>query len=284
MYEIVQVQLKKDNKIIYFDTNNVRIKKGRFCIVGDGRGLEFGEVISEPEIILEKEIEEPLRKIVRPAGPEDIRQVETNKKMQREAMEICGKKIEKRKLPMKLVAAEYSFDRTKITFYFGSEDRIDFRELVKDLAYVLKTRIELRQIGVRDEAKRLGGFGPCGLPLCCVRFLKEFEPVSIRMAKDQNLPLNPMKISGLCGRLMCCLSYEHEFYMQMKKKLPREGAVIHTEEGKGKVVASHPLKMTVTVELEGGVQKEINWEGKAKKVSILKFPHFTALSRKKKKQ
>ena len=284
MYEIVQVQLKKDNKIIYFDTNNIRVKTGKLCIIEDGRELEFGEVISEPEIILEKEIEEPLRKIVRLAGPEDVRQIEINKKMQKEAMEICGKKVEERKLPMKLVAAEYSFGRTKIIFYFSSEDRVDFRELVKDLAYVLKTRIELRQIGVRDEAKRLGGFGPCGLPLCCVRFLKEFEPVSIRMAKEQNLPLNPMKISGLCGRLMCCLSYEYEFYKQMRKKLPREGATIHTEEGKGKVVASDPLKMTVTIELDGGVQKKINWEEKARKVSMLKFPHFTALSRKKKKE
>ncbi len=274
MYEIVQVQLKRDNKIIYFDTNNIRVKTGKFCIVEDGRELEFGEVISEPEIILEKEIEEPLRKIVRLTSPEDIRQIEINEKMQREAMEICGKKIEERKLPMKLVAAEYSFDRNKIIFYFSSEDRVDFRELVKDLAYILKTRIELRQIGVRDEAKRLGGFGPCGLPLCCVRFLKEFEPVSIRMAKEQNLPLNPMKISGVCGRLMCCLSYEHEFYKQMKRKLPREGAAIHTEEGKGKVVASDPLKMTVTIELDGGVQKKINWEEKARKVSIRKFPHF----------
>ncbi len=282
MYEIAQVKLKKDNKVIYFDTNNIRVKVGKFCIIEDGRGIEFGEVVSEPEIILEKDIDDPLRKIVRLASLEDIRQIETNKRMQKEAMALCEKKAEERKLPMKLVAAEYSFDRTKIIFYFSSEDRVDFRELVKDLAYILKARIELRQIGVRDEAKRLGGFGPCGFPLCCVKFLKDFEPVSIRMAKEQNLSLNPMKISGLCGRLMCCLSYEYDFYKQMKGKFPKGGTTINTKEGKGKVVASNPLKMTITVELEGGVRKEIPWEEKMKKISILKFPHFPAISRKKK--
>lgn len=284
MYEIVQVQFKKDNKIIYFDTNDIRVKPGKFCIVEDGREVEFGEVVSEPEIILEKELKEPLRKIVRLATPEDIKQLEENKQKKKEAMEICERKVAERKLPMKLVAAECSFDRTKMIFYFSSEERVDFRQLVKDLAYILKARIELRQIGVRDEAKRLGGFGPCGFPLCCVRFLKDFEPVSIRMAKEQNLPLNPMNISGLCGRLMCCLNYEYEFYKQMRGKLPKEGTRIHTNEGKGKVVGINPLKATITIELETGVRKEIPWEEKARKISILKFPHFPTPSRKNKKE
>lgn len=283
MYEIVQVQLKKDNKVLYFDTNNIRIKPGQCCIIEDGRDVEFGEIISEPEIILEKDISEPLRKIIRLATPDDFKQLEENKLKQKEAMEICEKKITERKLSMKLVAAESSFDRTKIIFYFSSEERVDFRELVKDLAHILKARIELRQIGVRDEAKRLGGFGPCGFPLCCVRFLKDFEPVSIRMAKEQNLPLNPMNISGLCGRLMCCLGYEYDFYKQMKGKFPKEGTKIQVKEGKGKIVASNPLKSTVTIELESGVRKEIPWEEKTRKFSLIKFPHLPTHIRKKKK-
>jgi cell fate regulator YaaT (PSP1 superfamily) len=189
-----------------------------------------------------------------------MHQIEKNKKKVKEVMDACSKKIHERHLPMKLIDAEFTFDRSKIMFYFTAEGRIDFRDLVKDLANVFKTRIELKQIGVRDEAKMLGGFGPCGRVLCCATFLKDFEPVTIKMAKEQNLPLNPTKISGLCGRLMCCLSYEHKTYKELMKGAPKEGDTIKTEKGSGKVIGINAIKRCSTVELEDGSLIEVPYK------------------------
>ncbi len=252
MYEVVQVRLREAGKISYFSTGGMKFKSGDFVIVEADRGLDYGQILSETEVILDSDVEEPLRKIIRKANPWDMHQMEKNKKKVKEVMDTCTKKVQERHLPMKLIDAEFSFDRSKIIFYFTAEGRIDFRDLVKDLANAFKTRIELKQIGVRDEAKMLGGFGPCGRVLCCATYLKDFEPVTIKMAKEQNLPLNPAKISGLCGRLMCCLSYEHKTYKELMKGLPQEGAVIKTDKGPGKVVSLNALKRAATVELENG--------------------------------
>ena len=203
MYEVIQVRLREAGKISHFSTGGLKFKVGEYVIVEQDRGLEYGQIISEVENLRDGQIERPLRKIIRKTNPWDHQQIEKNRKKSKDLMETCNKKINEHRLPMKLVEAEYSFDRSKIIFYFSAEGRIDFRNLVKDLANIFKARIELKQIGVRDEARLMGGYGPCGKELCCVKFLKDFEPVTIRMAKDQNLSLNPTKISGLCGRLMC---------------------------------------------------------------------------------
>lgn len=240
-----------------------KVKIGDYVIVEAERGREYGQVVAEPLLISETEVEAPLRKIIRVATRDDLRQIQENKKKTKEAIEICEKKIAEHKLNMKLVDAEFSFDRSKFIFYFTAEGRIDFRELVKDLAREFKARIQLRQIGVRDEAKIFGGFGLCGRVLCCKSFLKDFEPVTVRMAKDQNLPLNPTKISGVCGRLMCCLGYEHEVYKQLLQNLPKEGETINTKEGKGKVISVNPLKRTVIVEVgEEAKQIEVAYPSK----------------------
>lgn len=260
MHEVVQVRLREAGKISYFSTNGLKFNAGDYVIVEQDRGLEYGQIISERETVLDTEIQgRPLRKIIRKTNPWDHHQIEKNKKKSRELIHVCEKKIAERRLPMKLVEGEYSFDRSKIIFYFTTEGRIDFRNLVKDLANTFRARIELKQIGVRDEAKLMGGYGPCGKELCCVKFLRDFEPVTIRMAKDQNLPLNPTKISGLCGRLMCCLSYENQTYKELMKGLPKVGHEIKTDKGKGKVVALNPLKRTVTVEIESGKQVEVKF-------------------------
>ena len=237
MYEVVQVRLREAGKICYFATARLKFNAGEYVIVEQDRGIDFGQVISEAETVLDKEIEKPLRKIIRKTNPWDHRQIDKNKKKARELMSVCERKVSESRLPMKIVEAEYSFDRSKITFYFTADGRIDFRELVRELANMFKARIELKQIGVRDEAKLMGGYGPCGNELCCVKFLKDFEAVTIRMAKDQNLPLNPTKISGLCGRLMCCLGYEHKNYRELIKGLPKIGQEIKTEKGKGRVIS-----------------------------------------------
>lgn len=257
MYEVIQVRLREAGKISYYSTGGMKFKTGDYIIVEADRGQDYGQVISDIEVILDSDVEEPLKKIIRRANPWDMHQIEKNKKRIREVMDACTKKIHERKLSMKLIDAEFTFDRSKIMFYFTAEGRIDFRDLVKDLANVFKTRIELKQIGVRDEAKMLGGFGPCGRVLCCATFLKDFEPVTIKMAKEQNLPLNPTKISGLCGRLMCCLSYEHKTYKELMKGAPKEGDVIKTEKGSGKVVGINAIKRSATVELEDGSLIEV---------------------------
>ena len=257
MYEVVQVKLREAGKITYFLTGGMKFKVGDYVIVEADRGLDYGQVLSDMEAVLDNDAEEPLRKIVRKANPWDVVQVDKNKKKIKEAMDSCSKKIKERKLAMKLIDAEFSFDRSKIVFYFTAEGRVDFRDLVKDLASAFKTRIELKQIGVRDEAKMLGGLGPCGRALCCATHLKDFEPVTIKMAKEQNLPLNPTKISGLCGRLMCCLGYEYSTYRDLMKGMPHEGEIIKTPKGNGKVLSVNALRRAVTVELEDGSQLEI---------------------------
>ncbi|MFH1767813.1 MAG: stage 0 sporulation family protein [Candidatus Omnitrophota bacterium] len=219
------------------------------CVIIEAdRGLDYGEVL---EIHDNVENVSP-RGILRKVTEEDLKTIEENKSKAKEAIDLCCQKIEEHKLSMKLVEAEYSFDRKKISFYFTSDERIDFRELVKDLAKIFKIRIEMRQIGVRDETRLFGGIGPCGKGLCCSTFLKNFEPVSIKMAKQQKLPLNPSKISGICGRLMCCLFYEHKHYHEMLKQLPKEGENIDTKNGPAKVVAVNVLKGLVTLEFDDG--------------------------------
>jgi cell fate regulator YaaT (PSP1 superfamily) len=260
MYEVIQIRLRESGKITYFSTGGMKFKAGDYVIVEADRGLDYGQAIAETEVILDADVEDPLRKIIRKANPWDMSQIEKNKKKVKEVMDTCSKKIQERKLPMKLIDAEFSFDRSKIMFYFTADGRVDFRDLVKDLANAFKTRIELKQIGVRDEAKMLGGFGPCGRVLCCATYLKDFEPVTIKMAKEQNLPLNPTKISGLCGRLMCCLSYEHKTYKELMKGLPHEGEIIKTERGEGKVVSLNALKREVTVELKDGALIQVSYK------------------------
>lgn len=217
MVEVVGIRFKKAGKIYYFDPGEYKLALGDKVIVETARGVEFGDVVIGPRQVGEDEIISPLKKVMRIATPEDEKRVEENQRKEKEAFQICLKKIAEHELPMKLVDVEFTFDNSKIIFYFTAEGRVDFRELVKNLAAIFRTRIELRQIGVRDEAKMLGGIGSCGRVLCCVAFLGDFEPVSIRMAKDQNLSLNPTKISGICGRLMCCLKYETDSYEQGKE-------------------------------------------------------------------
>lgn len=217
MTKVVGVRFKSAGKIYYFDPGDLEIAAGANVIVETVRGLEFGKAVIGVRMVPEDDVVLPLKKVLRQATPEDEVQVEANRQKEEDAKEICQKKILEHNLPMKLVDVEYTFDSSKVIFYFTAEGRVDFRELVKDLASVFRTRIELRQIGVRDEAKMLGGIGSCGRVLCCTSFLGDFEPVSIRMAKDQNLSLNPTKISGICGRLMCCLKYESEGYECGKK-------------------------------------------------------------------
>jgi cell fate regulator YaaT (PSP1 superfamily) len=226
-------------------------------VVKTSRGLELGQVVITPEQVLDSEISEPLKPVVRKAEPEDIEHAQELETKSMEALAECGKWIDKLKLPMKLLAAEYNLNGSRLTFFFSAAERVDFRELVKELTNHFKVRVELRQVGPRDGAKLVGGFGRCGRPLCCVSFLDEFDPVSIRMAKEQDLPLNPMKISGVCGRLMCCLSYECEVYRNMRDKLPKKGQPVSTSMGIAKVVAGNPLKETVMVELESGATVEL---------------------------
>lgn len=249
MYNVVGVRFKKAGKIYYFDPGELTIQTGEFVIVETIRGIEFGKVVISNKQVDENDIVLPLKKVIRIADAKDRMVVEDNKKAAKEAYEICLKKVEEHGLEMKLVDVEYTFDRNKVIFYFTADGRVDFRELVKDLAAIFRTRIELRQIGVRDEAKMLGGIGPCGRMLCCSTFLGDFDPVSIKMAKDQNLSLNPTKISGLCGRLMCCLKYENDEYETAKEQLPDLGEYIETPHGVGRVVGLNILERVLQVEL-----------------------------------
>ena len=261
MQEVVLIQLRTAGEVRHFSTGGMKFNPGEKVIVEADRGLEYGEVMSQVEKVTDaSSIEGPLRKIIRKANPWDEKQIAKNKAKTKDLMNICEQKIKEHNLAMKLVDAEYSFDRSKIIFYFTSEGRVDFRDLVKNLASIFRVRIELRQIGVRDEARLLGGFGPCGRKLCCMSFLKNFNPVTIKMAKIQNLPLNPSKISGLCGRLMCCLGYESQCYKELSRGLPKVGRDIKTDQGKGKVIAVNPLKRTVTVDFGEGKVKDIKIE------------------------
>lgn len=258
MDEIVQVRLRVAGEIKSFLTNNLKFHVGDRVIIEADRGLEYGEVTAFAGNRGDKgEFAKPMRKVIRKANPWDEEQIEKSKSKTKDLMNVCHKKVEEFKLPMKLVSAEYSFDRSKIIFYFTSENRVDFRELVRNLASIFRVRIELRQIGVRDEARMLGGHGPCGRGLCCMTYLREFSPVTIKMAKVQNLPLNPSKISGLCGRLMCCLGYEYGNYRECSKCMPKVGKEIKTEHGKGKVIGVNPLKHLITVDLGDGKIREV---------------------------
>ncbi len=261
MSKVVQVKLRESGKIFPFHTQELNFDIGKEVIVEGKRGEELGKVMSTQELAQgEGKREDLLKKVKRLVTPKDKKRLEENKSKEEKTFQACLKKIEDREIPMKLVGAEYSFDQSRITFYFTAEERVDFRELVKDLAHLFKARIEMRQIGVRDEAKRLGGYGCCGRSLCCATFLKDFEPVTIRMAKEQRLSLDPSKVSGACGRLLCCLMYEHQTYRELGKKMPKERTKVTTEQGEGEIVDLHILKQTVTVELKEGQKIEVPLE------------------------
>lgn len=249
MYKVVGVRFKKAGKIYYFDPLEYTLDEGDYVIVETARGIEYGKVTGKVREVGENDVVLPLKKIIRPAQTEDLEKVEENRLEAERAFSTGVEKIIEHALEMKLVDVEYTFDRNKIVFYFTAEGRVDFRNLVKDLASIFRTRIELRQIGVRDEAKMLGGIGPCGRMLCCSTFLGDFEPVSIKMAKDQNLSLNPSKISGLCGRLMCCLKYENDDYEEAKALMPDIGTRVQTPEGPGKVVGLNLLERLLQVSM-----------------------------------
>ncbi|MFM9281691.1 PSP1 domain-containing protein [Paenibacillus jiagnxiensis] len=249
MYSVVGVRFKKAGKTYYFDPLELPLEKDNCVIVETARGIEYGKVVVGKKEVNDSDVVLPLKKVIRIAGEADALIVEENKRAAQEAFGICLNKIKDHGLKMKLVDVEFTFDRNKIIFYFTAEGRVDFRELVKDLASIFRTRIELRQIGVRDEAKMLGGIGPCGRVLCCSSWLGDFEPVSIKMAKDQSLSLNPTKISGLCGRLMCCLKFEHDNYESAKEELPQVGKLVVTSLGEGKVVGINAEHRTVHVQL-----------------------------------
>ncbi len=250
MANITGIRFKKAGKIYYFDAGDIALQVGDYAVVKTSRGLELGHVVIAPGQIQVNETGESLAPVIRKAEPEDIaKEKELNIKAE-EALITCDKMIADLKLPMKLLAAEYALDSSRLTFLFSAEERVDFRELVRRLSGKFKIRVELRQVGSRDEAKLIGSFGRCGRELCCGSFLTDFSPVSIKMAKEQDLPLNPMKISGACGRLMCCLAYEGEQYKAMKEKMPKVGARISTRMGEATVVSNNPLKETVTVELD----------------------------------
>lgn len=249
MAKIIGVRFRGNGKVYYFDPGRYVIKEGSGVIVETSQGVEFAEVVIGTRDVTDAEIVAPLKEILRIATPKDIEQAEQNRRREKEAAALAEEKIRKHGLDMKLVRVEYGFDGSKIVFYFTSEGRVDFRELVKDLAAAFKTRIELRQIGARDEAKMLGGLGPCGLPCCCNQFLSEFQPVSIKMAKEQGLSLNPSKISGLCGRLMCCLKYEQNHYELTRKLLPKIGTEVRCRDGVGRVCELNMLRERVKVKL-----------------------------------
>jgi len=249
MITVVGIRFKKAGKIYYFDPVETGAKNGDFAIVETARGVEYGAVVIGPKEVTEDDIVSPLKNVVRVATEEDIKRHSDNLAKEEEALKICTEKVVKHKLDMKLIDVEYTFDNNKVIFYFTADGRVDFRELVKDLASVFRTRIELRQIGVRDEAKMVNGIGPCGQPLCCATWLGDFAPVSIKMAKDQNLSLNPSKISGICGRLMCCLKYEHEVYLEIRKGMPMKGDKVVTPDGKAMVVDTTILREAVKVRL-----------------------------------
>ncbi len=273
MTTVCGVRFKRVGKVYYFDPAELKLDEGEYVIVETSRGVEFGEVAASNRQIEDDTVVAPLRKVLRRATVEDIAQMGDNQRKEAEARAVCEEKITAHKLDMKLVDVEYTFDRGKLLFYFTADGRVDFRELVKDLASVFRTRIELRQIGIRDEAKMLGGLGICGKPFCCATFLDEFRPVSIKMAKEQGLSLNPTKISGTCGRLMCCLKYEQEAYEEMLGIMPKIGARVETAQGYGVVSEVMLLRGLVKVQFPGdepAVQyalKDIKFDKEGKKDS-----------------
>ncbi len=257
MVNVIGVRFENAGKLYFFDPGELWPTPGDYVLVETSRGVEFGEVVTGIKEIDDSTLQSPLKPVVRIASAEDVQHNKDNKVAEREAYEVCQKKIAEHKLDMKLVSVEYTFDNSKILFYFTANGRVDFRSLVKDLAGVFKTRIELRQIGVRDEAKLLGGLGICGRPICCGAFLGDFQPVSIKMAKEQNLSLNPTKISGVCGRLMCCLKYEQDQYEATRKKMPKVGKEVITPDGTGVVWDLNIIKETVKVRIQKGDSSEL---------------------------
>jgi len=257
MAEIVGVRFKRAGRVYYFDLAGFDLEVNDYVVVNTARGLELGHVAASPKQISDDDVARPLKPVVRKAEPEDIKRAQELEDREREALAECGKLTTQLQLPMKLLSAEYNLDGSRLTFFFSAAERVDFRELVRELSKRFKVRVELRQVGARDESKLIGGFGRCGHPLCCMSFLSEFSPVSIRMAKEQGLSLNPMRISGVCGRLLCCLGYEGEQYRVMKAKLPKEGQRVSVPMGIAKVVGGNPLKETVLVELESGARVEL---------------------------
>ena len=270
MKTIVGVRFKRPGKIYFFDPGVLHVHIKTKVIVETALGEEIGEVVAKKKLLPNTQLNTPLKKIIRIAGYKDIKHHEENKKKEQEALKICEEKIKKLKLNMHLTDVEYSFDNTKLLFYFTADGRIDFRELVKELASIFKTRIELRQIGVRDEVRRIGGNGVCGRELCCCSFLNNFDTVSIKMAKEQNLSLNPAKISGNCGRLMCCLKYEQEVYEDKLSHLPKIGAIVKTEDGEGIVDSIETLKEIVKVKLKDDNNENYFKKYNAKDLKIIK--------------
>lgn len=269
MVKVVGVRFKKAGKIYYFDPGDLVIDKNSHVIVETVRGIEFGQVVVPNREVPDEEIVAPLKKVLRIATDEDKQHAEGNNKKEKDAFGIFIQKVKEHNLDMKLIDVEYTFDNNKVLFYFTAEGRVDFRELVKDLAAVFKTRIELRQIGVRDESKMMGGIGICGRTLCCKSFLGEFQPVSIKMAKEQGLSLNPTKISGTCGRLMCCLKYEQDAYEEILRRVPKTGAVVETPEGQGVIMDISLLKEIVKVKLDKGNETDLKLY-KAEEVRVIK--------------
>jgi cell fate regulator YaaT (PSP1 superfamily) len=269
MVKVVGVRFKKAGKIYYFDPGDLEIALNSYAIVETARGIEYGLVVVPNREVPDEEIVAPLKKVIRIATEEDKQHAAENDKKEKDAFNVCLQKIRDHSLDMKLIDVEYTFDNNKVLFYFTADGRVDFRELVKDLAAIFKTRIELRQIGVRDESKMMGGIGVCGRVLCCNSFLGEFQPVSIKMAKEQGLSLNPTKISGTCGRLMCCLKYEQDAYEDAIIRVPKVGAIVETPEGQGTVMYVSLLKETVKVKMDKGNETDLKLY-KADEVKIIK--------------
>ncbi|MCL2436801.1 MAG: stage 0 sporulation family protein [Clostridiales bacterium] len=279
MVRVAGVRFKRAGKVYYFDPDGIEVGTGENVIVETARGLEFGSVVSPIKEMEESRIVAPLKKILRAADKKDLLQHKENEKRKQKAIQLCQEKVNKHGLVMKLIDVEYTFDSSKIIFYFTADGRVDFRELVKDLASVFKMRIELRQIGVRDEAKMMGGIGNCGKGLCCHTWLPEFEPVSIKMAKVQNLSLNPAKISGICGRLMCCLKYENDVYMDLRKGMPEQGERVKTPDGNAVVVESNILENIVKVRLVLEEKSASKPEKMSTEVYTYKKPQITRVQK-----
>ncbi len=270
MAEVIGVRFKEVGKVYYFDPLDNKLSVGDKVIVETARGLECGEVAVSNKSVSDEEVKQPLKPLIRIATEKDLNHVAENHLREKEAYKICEKKIDAHKLEMKLVNVEYTFDNSKIIFYFTADGRVDFRALVKDLAGVFRTRIELRQIGVRDEAKMLGGLGVCGRPFCCTRFMGDFQPVSIKMAKEQGLSLSPVKISGTCGRLMCCLKYEQDAYTDLLRHTPKVGAIVKTPDGKGLVVETNLIARTLKVKLDNTPEDVAPKAFKVKECKLIK--------------
>lgn len=270
MAEVIGVRFKEVGKVYYFDPDNKKLNTGDTVIVETSRGIECGTIAIANKDVPDEEIVHPLKKLIRKATKEDLKRLEDNHRKEKEALKICEQKVAEHKLEMKLVDVEYTFDNSKILFYFTADGRVDFRALVKDLASVFRTRIELRQIGVRDESKMLGGLGVCGRPFCCSMFLGEFHPVSIKMAKEQGLSLSPTKISGTCGRLMCCLKYEQDAYTDLLKRTPKIGAIVKTPYGRGLVTEVNLLTQTLKVKMDNTPDDAAPQSFRVKEVRLVK--------------